>query len=64
MKTKIKATDFDGTITVLEKEAPAKDHLAAQIKYKVKTFENKKAYKRKPKYKPDYLQEIQEEGDS
>lgn len=51
MKKVIKIKDFDGSITVLTKEIAAKDHLAAQQKYKAQTFRDRTKYTRKLKHK-------------
>lgn len=51
MKKVIKIKDFDGNITVLTKEIAAKDHLAAQQKYKAQTFRDRTKYTRKLKHK-------------
>lgn len=58
MKKKIKIIDnINKKTVVLEKEEPAKDHLAAQQKYPAKVFEDKR--KKKPKYKKKYLEEFE-----
>lgn len=52
MRMKFNMTDFKGKTIKIEKEIPAKDHLAAQIKYKSQVFKNKKKQlPRKAKYK-------------
>lgn len=54
MKQKINLTDFDGKKTQIQREIPAKDHLAAQMKYKMQIFRDKTKYSRKVKHKKPY----------
>ena len=58
MKKKIKVRDFNGKVQVLEKEVPAKDHLAAQQKFKAVIFRDKTKFFRHPKHrKPNSFDE-------
>ena len=58
MKKKIKVHDFNGKLQVLEKEVPAKDHLAAQQKFKATIFHDKTKFSRHPKHhKPNSFDE-------
>ena len=51
MKKKIKVKWSDGTEVRLEKEIPAKDHLASQQKFRANVFRDKTKYTRKIKHK-------------
>lgn len=58
MKIKLKIKNFNGKLQVLEKEVPAKDHLAAQQKFKAAVFRDKTKFSRHPKHrKPNSFDE-------
>ncbi len=51
MAIKIKIKTFNGKVQVLEKEVPAKGHLAAQQKFRAITFRDKTKFSRHPKHR-------------
>lgn len=57
MKRKIKVVGLDGKTLEGEINVDGKDHLAAQMKYRVNVIKDKTKYTRKRKHKKSYLSE-------
>ena len=57
MKTKLKIKDFNGKVSVLEKEVRELDRLEAQKKFKSVTFRDRTKFKRHKKHKKKEFEE-------